>query len=406
MTRAGYAWLLVGLLWVVATLNYMDRQVLFSVFPLLRGEMHLSDTQLGLLSSVFLWVYGLLSPVCGFAADRFGRRRVIIFSLLVWSLVTWATGHARNFTELIGARALMGISESCYIPAALALIADYHGERSRSLATGIHQSGLYAGIVLGGVGGGWLGERFGWRPAFSVFGGIGVVYMVLISIVLRRDRPAAGDADSPLSPGFAAALHELLTLPGFAVLTAVFSVVAIANWIVYTWLALYLYERFHMSLPAAGFSATFYVQASSLAGILAGGWLADRWSTLTGRARLLTQVTGLVVSGPFLFLAGLTASELLLVAGLMVYGLGRGLYDCNTMPVLCQIARPELRSSGYGVFNFASCLAGGAMAALAGSLKATIGLGGAVQIAGALVFLAAFLLLRVQVHPALRRACA
>src|SRR5437016_9237938 len=165
-----YAWLVVGLLWVVALLNYLDRQVIFSVFPLLQSDadLKLSNLQLGLLSTVFLWVYGLLSPLSGFMGDRFGRRRVVILSLLVWSLVTGATGYAPNFAYLLWARALMGISEACYIPAGLALIADYHGPGSRSLATGLHQSGIYLGIVLGGAGGGWLGEHFGWRFAFAI----------------------------------------------------------------------------------------------------------------------------------------------------------------------------------------------------------------------------------------------
>jgi predicted MFS family arabinose efflux permease len=402
MKPAQYAWVLVGLLWVVALLNYLDRQVIFSVFPLLQADLHLSTVQLGLLSTVFLWVYGLLSPVCGFAADRFGRRRMILFSLLVWSLVTWATGHARNFNELIGARALMGVSESCYIPAALALIADYHGERSRSLATGIHQSGLYIGIVLGGVGGGWLGEHYGWRPVFTILGVTGVVYMVVLALSLKR-APAPRDAGSRVRElTFRAALRELLSLPSFWLMLTVFSVVAMANWVVYTWLALYLYERFSMSLTAAGFSATFYLQVSSLGGILLGGWLADRWAARTARGRLFVQVAGLLVVGPFLFLAGFTASKMLLVVGLVFVGLGRGFYDCNTMPVLCQIARPNLRSTGYGLFNLASCLAGGATAVAAGSLKTTIGLGGAIEIVAILVFLSAFVLLMIRVDPPVR----
>ena len=152
-----YKWFLVALLWVVALLNYVDRQMIFSVFPLLKEDLKLSDVQLGFLGTAFLWVYGLLSPFGGYAADRFGRRSVILGGLAVWSAVTFWTGHTHNYVELIAARGLMGISEACYLPAALAMIADYHGDTTRSKATGLHQSGLYAGIALGGAGGGWMG---------------------------------------------------------------------------------------------------------------------------------------------------------------------------------------------------------------------------------------------------------
>jgi len=154
MRPARYAWLVVVLLWVVALLNYVDRQVIFSVFPLLKADLQFSDVQLGLLSTIFLWIYGVLSPVAGFLGDRFGRKPVIVASISMWTIVTWATGHARNFEQLILTRALMGLAEACYLPAGLALIADYHGKNTRSLATGLHQSGLYAGVAVGGAAGG------------------------------------------------------------------------------------------------------------------------------------------------------------------------------------------------------------------------------------------------------------
>ena len=396
MRRSHYAWLLVGVLWVVALLNYLDRQIIFSVFPLLEAELKLSGTQLGLLSTAFLWVYGLLSPIAGYLGDRFGRRRIILISLMVWSIVTWMTAHAGNFSELLLARAWMGISEACYLPAALALIADYHTERSRSLATGLHTSGIYAGMVLGGAGGGWLGERYGWRLAFTLLGIVGIVYILVLAPVLHRLGTAASGPEEGSKPRFLAAIKELFSLQGFGSLTLVFIATSIANWMIYTWLPLYLYERFHMTLSGAGFSATIYIQAASVAGVVIGGWLADRWSASTSQGRIFTQALGLAASAPFLFLIGVTASQLLLVLALLMFGFGKGMYDCNTMPVLCQIARPEVRSTGYGIFNLAGCLAGGVVAPLAGALKATLGIGGAFQVAGVLLFLSVVLLLRLR----------
>ncbi|HYI97165.1 MAG TPA: MFS transporter [Bryobacteraceae bacterium] len=382
-------WLLVALLWVVALLNYLDRQVIFSLFPLLQKDLGATDVQLGLTSTVFLWVYGLLSPFAGYLADRFGRARIIIASLLVWSVVTWLTGMARNMTELLIARALMGVSEACYLPAALALIVESHPERTRSLAAGVHQSGLYTGMILGGAWGGWMGDHYGWRPVFTLLGLMGIGYFVLLWFVLRN----AGRRDMTAeAPNFATSLRTLFALPGFSILTIVFTAFAVQNWIVYTWLPVYLYERFGMSLASAGFSATFYIQMAGFAGILAGGWMADRWSRTSPRGRVLTQVLGLAIGAPFLFLIGFTGSFVLLIIALLAYGFGRGLYDANTMPVLSQIAEPRLRATGYGIFNMAGCIVGGVAAAAAGSLKAIIGLSVAFQVSAVILLLGAAML--------------
>jgi MFS transporter, Spinster family, sphingosine-1-phosphate transporter len=389
--KSKYPWILVALLWVVALLNYLDRQIIFSVLPLVKADLKMSDVELGLLGAVFIWVYGILSPVAGYLGDRFGRVRIITVSLLVWSAVTWATGLARTPAELLWARGLMGISEACYIPAALALISDFHGDRSRSLATGLHFSGVYVGMVVGGVGGGWMGEQYGWRAAFTFLGIAGIAYTLVLRFGLREGKAvAAGGAP------FFSSLRELARMRGFVTLTLVFSTTAIANWIVYTWLPLYLYEGFGMSLTAAGFTATFYIQAGSIGGILVGGRLADAWSRKSGSGRLYTQALGLSAAAPFLFLAGSTSAVGFLIAGLVVFGLGRGMFDCNAMPVLAQIARPDLRSTGYGIYNFVGCIVGGTMAALAGAIKGALGLTTAFQLAAAILFVSAVVLARLR----------
>ena len=385
-------WLLVGLLWVVALLNYLDRQVVFSLFPLLKKELGATDVQLGLTSTVFLWVYGGLSPFTGYLADRFGRVRVILISLAVWSTVTLLTGFARNMNELLIARALMGISEACYLPAALALIVEAHPASSRSLATGVHQSGLYTGIILGGAWGGWMGERYGWRPVFLILGIIGVVYVAVLASRLRVG-PKSSVLNVGTAPvGFLNSLRSLLRLPGFTLLTLAFMAFSIQSWIIYTWLPIYLYERFGLTLAQAGFASTFYIQVASFGGILFGGWLADRWSRAYQRGRLLTQIAGLAGAAPFIFLIGYTNSFAMLIVALVIYGLGRGLYDANTMPVMSQIVKPEMRATGYGIFNLVGCVVGGVAAAAAGSLKAVVGLSIAFQCSAAILFIGALLL--------------
>jgi predicted MFS family arabinose efflux permease len=390
------AWLLVALLWVVAFLNYVDRQVIFSLLPLVEKEFGLSGAELGMLSTVFLWIYGLASPFAGYVADRFGRVRVILASLVIWSLVTWATGHVRSYPELLAARTLMGLSEACYLPAALALIASRHGERSRSLATGLHQSGLYAGIIIGGAGGGWFGDHSGWRTPFSLLGIAGVSYFVLLYFVLQRDHRAKPEQRLPNLTG---SLQQLSRLRGFWRVAAVFTSIGLANWLIYTWLPLFLFERFHLSLTAAGFSATFYIQAASFAGIIVGGLAADYWAVRRVSGRISVQSVGLLAAAPFLFVVGYANSMGLVIAALLIFGLGRGIYDSNAMPVLCQIAPPELRSTGYGLLNLFSCVAGGVAAAGAGYLKATLGLSFVFQLAAVILAAAAAVLYTVKPDP-------
>jgi len=378
-------WLAVGLLWFVGLLNYLDRQVIFSLFPLLKSDLQLTDAQLGLAGAAFLWVYALLSPIAGFAGDRFGHKRVIIASLLVWSLVTWATGQAESLAQLVAARAAMGIAEAFYLPAALALIASHHGEKTRGLATGLHFSGIYVGVVLGGWGGGWLGSQYGWRFPFLFLGAIGVAY----SLVLVLLPPSVKRSATP-SPPFLAAAGTLFRTPGFPRITLVFGIFSVAGWLVAAWMPAFLYEKFGMTLAEAGFNATFYVQAASVVGILVGGPIGDRWSSRN------VQAMGLAISAPFLFLAGFTALPVLVMVGLAVFGLGRGAYDANNMPVVCQLVPVELRATAYGFLNCAGTLVGGTVAFGAGTLKAAFGLSVMLELAGALLVIGAVILWRLR----------
>ncbi len=393
------AWLLVGLLWVVALLNYLDRQVIFSLFPLLREDLRLTDPQLGLISAGFLWVYAFASPFAGYFADRLGHRRVVLFSLVVWSLVTALTGFARSFGELLTARALMGISEAFYIPAALAMISTHHPESTRAKAISLHQSGIYVGIVLGGAGGGWMGEHYGWRSAFYLLGAFGVIYGLFLFRTLQKS-PATAATAAPSRGHFIRSLYAIAHTPGFAAVLLVFATTSLCNWLVYTWLPLFLYERFSLSLTEAGFAATFYVQGSGIIGILLGGWVADAWTSRQPRARIWTQAIGLFAAAPFLIYSGSASTPLLLYAALMIYGLGRGIYDSNIMPVLCRLIGDNERATGYGLLNFVGVLVGGLSAYGAGLVKSVIGLAGALQIAGAILLLSAFILLTTPQRPA------
>lgn len=361
------AWFVVGLLWVVAGLNYLDRVMITTMRGTLVEAIPMTDAQFGLLTSVFLWVYALLSPVAGFLADRFNRSRVIIASLLCWSLFTWLTAHARTFPELLAIRALMGVSEATYIPAALALIADYHRGGTRSLATGIHMTGISAGSGLGGIGG-WLAERHGWNSAFLLFGLAGIAYAVALAFVLRdapRDAPPAGNSRA----GFGEALASLLSQRSFHLMLAYWGLLGMAGWAVVGWVPTYFTEHFRLSQGVAGLSATGYLQAAMMLGLLAGGAWADRWSRTNERARILVPVIGLCLAGPaVVLLAGATVLPLA-IAGLMLYGFGRTFTDANMMPVLCLVADPRYRATGYGLLNLCSCVIGGLSLYAGGALR-------------------------------------
>jgi predicted MFS family arabinose efflux permease len=397
-----YAWVVVGLLWFVWLLNYLDRQVIFSVFPPLQRELGLSNVQLGLLGTSFLWVYAVFSPFSGFLADRYGQKPLIAGSLFIWSLLTWVTSQVNGFPALLAVRAAMGLSEAAYLPAGLALIASYHGERTRSFATGLHYSGSYVGTVLGGVLGGWIAQHYGWRSVFGALGGVGVGYSLVILLGLR-DAPGA-TVPSTQKPRFGPSVRELFALPAFPRLMTVFGAVSVGDWAVYTWMPVYLYERFHMSLAEAGFAATFYLRVGSVCGILLGGSLADWLSTRTPRGRLLTQVGGVLCGAPGLLVAGFAHSPIPILAALFLYGLGKGAYDCNGMPVLCQVARPQLRSTGFGLFNCAGNFAGGGIAAIGATLKDTVGVEVTFQIAGVVLLAAAILLYTIRLDTAKPKA--
>jgi MFS transporter, Spinster family, sphingosine-1-phosphate transporter len=397
-TLSSRAWLTVGLLWVIALLNYLDRLMITTMRDSLMADIAMTDAQFGLLTSSFLWVYGIFSPFGGYLADRFGRSRLIIASLFIWSAVTWATGHMHSFEGLLAARAVMGLSEACYIPAALALIADYHRGSTRSLATGLHMSGIYTGAALGGVGG-YIAEHYGWRAGFSAFGVIGIAYAVIVFFVLRDapiDAPPAavhGDAPERSRPGLRAALVALIKQPSFVLLIGSFALVSIANWGIYGWLPTYLREHFRLGLGAAGMTATGYVQVASFAGVIIGGLWADRWSRTQPRARWWVPAIGFCVVGPCLFF-GIGANLLVVaVAGLIVYGLGRGFYDANAMPIVRSIVDERVSATGYGLLNFIGCVVGGAMVYVGGWMKdAHIGLALVFQLSAAGLFVTGLIL--------------
>jgi len=363
-----YAWAVVALLWPVAMLNYLDRQMISTIRASIRTDIPsiANDQDFGTLIAVFMWVYAFLSPVGGYIADRFNRRWTIIGSLFVWSAVTWLTGHAQTYSQMLTCRALMGISEAFYIPAALALIADFHTGGTRAKAIGIHQTGIYAGLALGGIGG-YIAETSSWRNCFTWFGAAGVIYAVVLMLSLK-DAPAENQntAAKKNSVAIGETIFALWSQPAFWILVVYFTLPAIAGWATKNWLPTFLTDTFNLKQGPAGLSATGYIQLASLGGVFLGGVVADWWMRRTNRGRIYTSALGVLLLVPALLGLGYAWSLDVAITAMILFGLGWGFFDCNNMPILCQIARPEHRATGYGFMNLVSISVGAG---------ATVGLG-------------------------------
>ena len=381
---SSYAWVVVALLWPVAMLNYLDRQMVSSIRSSIRADIPsiANDQDFGTLMAVFMWVYAFLSPVGGFIADKFNRRWTVIGSLFVWSAVTWATGHAQTYSQMLTCRALMGISEAFYIPAALALIADFHTGGTRAKAIGIHQSGIYVGLALGGVGG-YIAQTSSWRNCFTWFGAAGVAYAVVLLFALRdASRAAAPSPSSGERAGvrgrletkasritFAETFRALWSQPAFWILVIYFTLPAIAGWVTKNWLPTYLADTFNLKQGPAGLSATGYIQIASFIGVLLGGVVADWWMRRTNRGRIYTSALGVLLLVPALLLLGYAWALPVAIVAMILFGLGWGFFDCNNMPILCQIARPEHRATGYGFMNLVSISVGAGATVVLGWMR-------------------------------------
>jgi MFS family permease len=360
-------WLVVALLWPVAVLNYLDRQMLATMGLSIKVDITelQSAEKFGQLMAIFLWVYACCSPVGGFIADRVNRKWLIVGSVGVWSAVTLLMGRANDFGQLYWLRGLMGVSEAFYIPAGLALIADYHPGPTRSLAVGIHTSGIYLGQALGGVGG-WIAQEISWRSAFVSCGAIGVAYAFVLVIFLRENRsqpvPVRGTTTGDAS----------LSSPdwiGYGILLLCFTLPSLPGWAVKNWLPTLLQDRFSMAQAPSGLWATLTNAGAAFCGVLLGGRLADCWALRSLRGRTRVSGLGLLLIVPALAGMGLAPTFPLAILCTVLYGLGFGMFDANNMPILCQVAPPRLRATAYGLMNFLGISCGAYLTPLMGKLK-------------------------------------
>jgi MFS family permease len=360
------AWLTVALLVPVALLNYLDRQLIATMQRSIIGDVSgiESQEQWGHMLAWFKWTYAAASPFAGLVADRFSKPLIVCLSLLAWSGVTWATGHATTYDHLLATRAAMGLSEAFYIPTALALIADHHAKATRSRAVGLHQIGIYLGVMVGSLGG-FVADSptLGWRWGFTSIGLVGILYALPLFFLLREPRgghAATGVSATRESPW--ATATALLSNRSFLLLLTYFTLPAIAGWVVRDWMPSVLQKELRLTQGIAGVSAVIWWQGAAIVSAILGGWLADRWMQTTDRGRIYVSAIGMAAIVPALLGVGLvigSQSLLLAVLFLMLFGFGWGFFDTNNMPILSQIVRPEQRAAGYGMMNLASISFGG-----------------------------------------------
>ena len=388
-----YKWVLVALLWVVALLNYMDRQMLSTMKPSMQIDIHelQSATNFGYLMGIFLWIYGFMSPVSGIIADKFNRKWLIVGSLFVWSGVTFAMGYATTFHQLYWLRAIMGISEALYIPAGLSLIADFHSDKTRSLAIGIHMTGLYFGQALGGFGA-TVAAAFTWHTTFHWFGISGIIYSVILILFLRekKDRDLVGETKMlvnekiPLFKGLA----MLFSNVAFWIILFYFAVPSLPGWATKNWLPTLFAQNLHIPMSQAGPMSTITIAASSFIGVIFGGILSDKWIQKNIRGRIYTSAIGLTLTIPSLLLIGFGHSVFNVVAAAICFGIGFGMFDANNMPILCQFVPQKLRATGYGLMNMVGVFFGAFITDLLGRSSDAGNLGRSFAMLGGVVLIA------------------
>ncbi len=414
------------MLWFVCFFNYADRQAIFSVFELLKSEMNLSDVQLGIIGASFMWVYAGIGPIAGLIGDRLNRKTLVIGGLVFWSFITIATALSTKYSHLILFRGLEGFGEAFYFPASMSLLSDYHGTETRSRAMAIHQSSVYAGTIAGGSVAGILGQHYGWRSSFYLFGSLGVVLGLVLLLLLREpthvglsEPEASGDSserargrlDDHSSSGPEASdggsgksiartlmsvksiIAELFANPMFRILTIVFIGANFVAMIFLTWMPSFLYRKFNLSLAMAGVSATAYLQIASILGVLSGGVLADRLAKANRGGRTMTQVIGLAFGVPFIFLAGWTISIPIVIVALMGFGYFKGLYDANIWASLHDVVRPEHRASAVGFMNSLGWIGGGIAPVAIAAASERFGMSACISANSMIYFLIAMLLL-------------
>ncbi|MES2694569.1 MAG: MFS transporter [Verrucomicrobiota bacterium] len=366
-------WRAVWFLMLAAGLNFGDRSAMSAVLSVIQKDFGLTNVMLSLIGSIFLWSYAVGSLFAGNVSDRFSRTKVVVFSLVGWSLVTALVGWANGYPMLLALRIGLGLSECFFLPAAIALIATYHPGATRARAMSFITVGTNSGMVIGGSLAGHFADHYGWRTGFWVLGFAGIGLALASRAMLP---PAPINAEAPVKrAGLIEAFKYVMRVPSYWVLVGESMLSGLGMWIFFTWLPLYFRETYGMSLRDAGFAGTFMLQISVVLGVLAGGWISDRVAGHAPHRRMLLYGCFYVVGAPCLLLFLGKPSFAVVAVGVSLFSFMRGLAQANDHPTQCEIVPPQYRATGLGIMNAVATAMGGCGVLLAGFLKAEVGLG-------------------------------
>ncbi|MBM3964851.1 MAG: MFS transporter [Planctomycetes bacterium] len=379
---------LVGFMWVAYFLNYCDRQAVFAMFKVLKADLAMTDTQLGWVGAIFLWVYGIGCPIAGKLADTFSKRHLVVASLVIWSAVTVLTGMSISVWMLLGLRAAMGISEALYMPAAIALTANSTPNHQRSRAIAILTTAQIAGTVAGAWCGGWMAERGLWRYAFFALGAVGILYAVPYGLFLRYVSELSSPPNEDLGADRQEALKQsnssvsLVVIPTFWLLCVAFPIFVFGLWMLYAWLPNYLQEKFNLGLADAAFAATGSMQSSTMVGLFLGGILADKLAQHTRSARFWLLCLSMLACAPCMHMIGQCRSLTSTYPWLIGFGLFSSLMIGNIFPAAFEVVPKASRATAVGVLNFCGAMLSGFAPLAVGAWKSSVGIERMLSLAG------------------------
>jgi MFS transporter, Spinster family, sphingosine-1-phosphate transporter len=370
-----YKWELIILLWLAFFFNQADRQIFNIVLPSIRDDLGLTDANMGLIASIFTLFYGIMVPVGGLLGDRINKKYILIGSLLVWSAATLTTGLSFTIIHLVVLRSIaLGGGEAFYAPSANALICEHHKE-TRATAISIHQTALYVGVIGSGYLTGFIADKLGWRMAFYLFGGVGILLAVVFYFRIKDSKVLLNAIERNKSDkGIKEVLKVFFTKPTAILLALAFAGMQFAGVGFLTWMPTFLVEKFDFSLSRAGFDSTFYHFIAAFFGVIIGARIADKLAHKYFGIRGFVQMMGLLIGAPFIFIIGKSDSLLMIYFALAMFGICRGVYDSNIFAALYDVIEIPYRASATGIMLMFAFVVGSLSPYLLGIIKPIYGL--------------------------------
>lgn len=370
-----YKWELLVWLWLAFFFNQADRQIFNVALPLIKADLGLSDAQLGLVGSLFVLTIGICIPFAGFVGDLFDKKKIIGISLLFWSVATLLTGLSVSLVHLVLLRSLaVGGGEAFYAPAANGLISHYH-QKTRAIAMSVHQTSVYAGVIMSGALGGYIAQTFGWKNTFFLFGGAGVLLAFIIFLRVKPVADLTPKLDSAEQKQFIKqSFIAIFRNPSALLLCFAFFSMVFVNVGYTTWMPTFLHEKFNLTVAHAGFDSMFYHYIFAFLGVMSGGFLSDKFALKHNKYRLIVQMLGLLLAAPFIFGMGQSENKTETYLYLAAFGFFRGFYEANIYATLFAVVEPPYRSTAVGLSAMFAFVTSAVVPFVMGYLKPTLGL--------------------------------